>query len=211
MFGHFTTLCMKGLIKIMSIELIPSLKQYWTTTILKLSKTDGVTMLKVVLLLFLLTLNIISWQNILLITREPCKQKHVHCHPQKHYITIVLTFIHHIALYEGTLKNTEFYFFYLLKSKRFFFSLSFVYQLHALCQPAFTCSKSTMHGSTKAQYWICSKLTTKTQKRRNWRCSDIFIVNFDQISYIDLVFPLPTWTSKWRRAIIYKQLLSHLK
>ena len=101
--------------------------------------------------------------------------------------------------------------FLFIKIKTFFFFISFVYQLHALCQPAFTCSKSTMHGSTKAQYWICSKLTTKTQKRRNWRRSDIFIVNFDQISYIDLVFPLPTWTSKWRRAIIYKQLAQSLK
>ena len=36
-------------------------------------------------------------------------------------------------------------------------------------------------------YEICSKLTAS--ERRHWRSSGVFIVNFEQISYIFLVFP----------------------
>ena len=39
-------------------------------------------------------------------------------------------------------------------------------------------------------YDTCSKLTVNKPKRRQWRRSDIFIVNFEQISHIVLVFPL---------------------
>ena len=41
---------------------------------------------------------------------------------------------------------------------------------------------------------ICSKLTIKTPEQR----SGVFVVNFEQISYIVLVFPL---------LILYKQIL----
>ena len=34
---------------------------------------------------------------------------------------------------------------------------------------------------------ICSKLTTKTPERNEWRCSGIFIVNFEYILNLDLV------------------------
>ena len=37
---------------------------------------------------------------------------------------------------------------------------------------------------------IFSELTKKTPERRQWRCSDVFIVNFEQISR--MVFPLLT-------------------
>ena len=38
---------------------------------------------------------------------------------------------------------------------------------------------------------ICSKLTTKeTQEWRQWRRSGVFIVNFEHISHIVLVFSL---------------------
>ena len=37
---------------------------------------------------------------------------------------------------------------------------------------------------------ICSKLTIKTPQRRQWRLSDVFIINFEQISHIVVVFPL---------------------
>ena len=43
---------------------------------------------------------------------------------------------------------------------------------------------------------ICSKLTIKTLERHHWRCSDLFIVNFEQISHIILVFPLLTLDKK---------------
>ena len=36
---------------------------------------------------------------------------------------------------------------------------------------------------------ICSKLKMKTPEQRYWRCSGVFIVNFEQISHIVLLFP----------------------
>ena len=40
---------------------------------------------------------------------------------------------------------------------------------------------------------ICSKLTIKTLERRQWRRSGVFIVNFEQISHIALLFLLLTF------------------
>ena len=39
---------------------------------------------------------------------------------------------------------------------------------------------------------ICSKLTIKTPERRQWRRSGAFIVNYEQISHLALVFLLLT-------------------
>ena len=39
---------------------------------------------------------------------------------------------------------------------------------------------------------ICSKLTRKTPERRQWHRSGVFIVNFERISHLVLVFPLLT-------------------
>ena len=39
---------------------------------------------------------------------------------------------------------------------------------------------------------ICSKLTIKTPERRHWRRSGVFIVNFEHISHLVLVFLLLT-------------------
>ena len=39
---------------------------------------------------------------------------------------------------------------------------------------------------------ICSKLTIKTPERRHWRRSGVFIVNFEHISHLVLVFILLT-------------------
>ena len=41
---------------------------------------------------------------------------------------------------------------------------------------------------------ICSDLTLKTPERRHWLHSDVFIVNFENISQLFLVFPLLTLT-----------------
>ena len=46
--------------------------------------------------------------------------------------------------------------------------------------------------NTRARCEICSKLTIKTPERRHWHRSAIFIVNFERISHLVLVFPLLT-------------------
>ena len=46
--------------------------------------------------------------------------------------------------------------------------------------------------NTKARCQICSKLTIKAPERRQWRRSDIFIVNVEHISHLVLVFVLLT-------------------
>ena len=44
--------------------------------------------------------------------------------------------------------------------------------------------------STRQRCEICSKLTVKTPERRLWRRSCVFIVSFEHISYLFLVFLL---------------------
>ena len=44
--------------------------------------------------------------------------------------------------------------------------------------------------NTRTRYEICSKLTIMTPKRRHWRLSSFFIVNFKYISHLVLVFLL---------------------
>ena len=44
--------------------------------------------------------------------------------------------------------------------------------------------------NTRTQCEICSKLTIKTVERRHWRRSAVFIVNFEHISHLVLVFLL---------------------
>ena len=46
--------------------------------------------------------------------------------------------------------------------------------------------------NTRTRYEICSKLTINTPERRQWRRSGVFIVNFEHISYLVLVFLLLT-------------------
>ena len=47
-------------------------------------------------------------------------------------------------------------------------------------------------GNIRSMCDICSKLTVKTPERRQFGRSSVFIVNFEQISHIILVFPLLT-------------------
>ena len=42
--------------------------------------------------------------------------------------------------------------------------------------------------NTRTRCEICSKLTIKTPERRHWRRSGVFIVNFEHISHLVLVF-----------------------
>ena len=46
--------------------------------------------------------------------------------------------------------------------------------------------------NTRKRCKICSKLTINTPERRHWHCSDIFIVNFEHISHLFLVFLMLT-------------------
>ena len=46
--------------------------------------------------------------------------------------------------------------------------------------------------NTRTRCEICSKLTIKTPERRQWRRSNVFIVNFKYISQLVLVFLLLT-------------------
>ena len=44
---------------------------------------------------------------------------------------------------------------------------------------------------------ICSKVSIKTPEQHNWRHSGAFIVNFEQISNIVLVFDLEQVNTGW--------------
>ena len=56
-------------------------------------------------------------------------------------------------------------------------------------QSAFTCWKSTRETLEQLIYGICSKLTIKTPERlQRYYC--VFIINFEQISHIVLMFSL---------------------
>ena len=46
--------------------------------------------------------------------------------------------------------------------------------------------------NTKTRCEIFSKLTVRTLERYHWRRSGVFIVNFEHISHLVLVFPLLT-------------------
>ena len=49
-----------------------------------------------------------------------------------------------------------------------------------------------LNGNTTAICEICSKLTIKTPERCQWRPSSVFIVNFQEILHIVLMYPLLT-------------------
>ena len=54
----------------------------------------------------------------------------------------------------------------------------------------FKVNKKNKKNRTKCE--ICSKLTIKTPDQRNWRRSGVFIVNFEHILQLILVFLLLT-------------------
>ena len=57
--------------------------------------------------------------------------------------------------------------------------------------------------NTKTRCEICSKLTIKLPDRRQWRCSGIFIVNFEHISHLVIVFLLLTLSKKMPAGYCY--------
>ena len=54
--------------------------------------------------------------------------------------------------------------------------------------PASNCMFKVNNRNTRATFETCSKLTIKTSKRRQWRRSGAFIVNFEHTSYLVPVF-----------------------
>ena len=62
-------------------------------------------------------------------------------------------------------------------------------------QETFSCSKSTIETLEK-KCEICSKLTIETPERPQSRRSGVFIVNFEHISHLFLVFLLLTLNRK---------------
>ena len=69
--------------------------------------------------------------------------------------------------------------------------LSFVNQsIDLCCNYMFKVNKKNKKNRTKCE--ICSKLTIKTPDQGNWRRSGVFIVNFEHISQLILVFLLLT-------------------
>ena len=79
-----------------------------------------------------------------------------------------------------------------------------VYDLLKSTQPVFTCSK------LRTRCEICSKLTIKTSERRPWRRPGVFI-NFEHISYLVLVFLLPTLNAGWDVTPAVKKKLLKLR
>ena len=73
-----------------------------------------------------------------------------------------------------------------------------------------------INGNTRTRCEICSKLTIKTPERRQWRLSGVFIVNFELISHLVLVFLLLTLNMELpARIFVYEKvrdlhLLCHL-
>ena len=54
------------------------------------------------------------------------------------------------------------------------------------------CMLQVININTRARCEICSKLTINTPERRQWRRFSVFIVNFEHVSHLVLVFLLLT-------------------
>ena len=66
-------------------------------------------------------------------------------------------------------------------------------------QSVFAWSKSTIKT---AMFEMCPRLPIKMAGQRQWRRSAVFVVNFEQISKIVLVFALLLWISKCRQGYL---------
>ena len=87
-------------------------------------------------------------------------------------------------------KNVLFFFSRAPTDHSFTFTLRFLYELKH--NPAGIYLLKVNNRNTRARCEICSKLTINTPERRQWRRSGVFIVNFEHISHLALVFLLLT-------------------
>ena len=75
-------------------------------------------------------------------------------------------------------------------SKIILFRLMFFYIVHDY--PAGNYMLKVNNRNTRTRCEICSKLTIKTPERPHWRRSGVFVVNFEHISHLALLFLLLT-------------------
>ena len=68
--------------------------------------------------------------------------------------------------------------------------IGYTESVHCAKYPAGNHIFKVNHRNTRARCEICSKLTIKTPERHHWRRSGVFIVNFEHISHLVLVFLL---------------------
>ena len=64
-----------------------------------------------------------------------------------------------------------------------------IYFVRVITLNTFTCSKLTIETPEQDAKYV-QKLTIKTPELRHWRISDGLIINFEDISYIALMFLL---------------------
>ena len=66
--------------------------------------------------------------------------------------------------------------------------------LQIKCIPSGHLLAQSKNRSTRTRCELCSKITIKTPEQLHWRRSGVFIVNFEHISHLVLVFLLLTLT-----------------
>ena len=71
---------------------------------------------------------------------------------------------------------------------RSFTILYFVNFLEASSQQIFSCSNS--NGNSRKRSEICSKLTITTPEWSHWSCAGVFIVNFNYILHVFVLFSM---------------------
>ena len=91
---------------------------------------------------------------------------------------------------------------YICDGKGIFVSKNVELPMHAFCPkaslgfqgsiPAGIYLLKVNNRNTRTRCEICSKLTINTPERRHWRRSGVFLVNFEHISHLVLVFLLLT-------------------
>ena len=72
------------------------------------------------------------------------------------------------------------------------YSIKFLIKTFIVLNPAGIYLFKVNNRNTRTRWEICSKLTINTPERRQWRRSGVFIVNFEHISHLVLVFLLLT-------------------
>ena len=76
--------------------------------------------------------------------------------------------------------------------------LASVFNFGSFSQSAFTCLNLTVETLEEGVKYVQNMLTIKATEQRQWRRSGVFIVNFEQISHLILVFLLLTLSRKFR-------------